>query len=129
MAVPLLVSGMIDDLNFSQMWNLSLYPFSNTDLKRSSAYTVGIDIGSTSTKVAISTEKPWSVDLCNYWPLPDGKKQVPTAVLYKPQGKKTLRWFAFGQEAIDEERGLLFMNFLAHLCKQVSQLTVMSQVC
>ena len=121
MAVPSLVSGMIDeDLNFSQMWYLSSYPLINTDLKRSSAYTVGIDIGSTSTKVAISTEKPWSIDLCDYWPLPDGKKQVPTAVLYRSQEEKAWRCFAFGQEAIDKEGGLLFMNFLAHLCKQVS---------
>lgn len=81
---------------------------------------MAIDIGSTSTKVALSTENPRNIDLCIYWPLPDGKKQVPTAVLYKPQGKKTWRWFAFGQEAIDEEGGLLFMNFRAQLCKQVS---------
>ena len=94
-----------------------------TDYKTSSAYTVAIDIGSTSTKVAISTENPKSVRIYKRWPSAEGKSQVPTAVLYKPQSKKTLRWFAFGQEAIDEEGGLLFMNFLAKLYKQVSQVT------
>ena len=72
--------------------------------------------------MAISSNK--SVHTYTCWPLAEGKTQVPTAVLYKPQGEKRWMWTAFGQEATDEEEGLLFMNFMADLCKQVSQLTV-----
>ena len=85
---------------------------------------MAIDIGSTSTKVAIATEQPKNVAIYDRWPLAEGKAQAPTAVLYKPLSEKEWRCVAFGQKAADEEEGLLFMNFWAHLCEQVSQLTV-----
>ena len=92
----------------------------------SSQYIVAIDIGSTSTKVAtVTLEQPKNLDIFNRWPLADGKTQVPTAVVYKLQDKKA-QCVAFGQEAIDNEEGPLFINFLGNLREKVNCLLLVS---
>ena len=99
-------------------------------LSLSKTYTLiaAVDIGTAYTKLAwVLRKQPKDVNVYDQWPGAKGKWQVPTAVLYKRNEKKTDWVFAsFGQDAIkehdlQEESWPLFRKFKMELHKQEVQ--------
>ena len=97
-------------------------------LSKTYTFIAAVDIGTAYTKLAwVLRKQPKDVNVYDQWPGGNGKWQVPTAVLYMQNEKKTDWVFAsFGQEAIneheqEEESGPLFRKFKMELHKQEVQ--------